>query len=211
MWPAVLLFLLSLLGLVGAINALRQPAVHRHPALRPPWLPALLTAEAVPIRIVVHGLIAAVLIWAGALDHLAGRVGLAMTLVTWVGYAVIQWRAAGTKRVVSEALSAADIDPTGFAHVDWQRVVTAYPYRMPAGISRLEDIEYASGLRLDVYRRRDLGDGLPPALLYVHGGFWRGGNRRQRPRTKSISFRFHPTGWVGRHRGRQAGKASVGP
>lgn len=194
MWSAVLLFLISVFGLVGAINALRSPALHRHPALRPPWLPALLTAEAIPLRIAFHAVVAGLLIWAGALDYVAGQVGLAMTLLTWAAYIVIQWKATRTRRVVAEALSSVDVDPAGFAHVDWRRVLTAYPYRIPRNLTRLEDIEYAPNLYLDVYRRRDLAPGQHPALLYVHGGSWRGGNRRQQGRP--LLHRLAESGWI---------------
>lgn len=194
MFAATLLFLLSLLGFIGAINALRGPATDRRPGLRPPWLPALLTAEAVPVRVLIHAAIGAVLIWAGALDRLAGRVGLVLTLLTWAGYVVIQWRAAATEKVMGEALATAGIDSADFAHVEWRRVLTAYPYRLPNDIERLEDIEYAPGLQLDVYRQRDLDPGPRPALLYVHGGSWRGGNRRQQGRP--LLHRLASSGWV---------------
>lgn len=191
---AAFLFILSLLGLIGAVNALRGPATHRRPHLRPPFLPAILTAEAVPLRVAVHALAMVLLIWAGALDHPAGKAGLLLAVVTWIGYAVIQWRAATTKRVVRESLEEVDIGSDGFAHVDWRRVLTVYPYRLPKGTERVEDIEYAPGLMLDVYRRRDLGGDVCPALLYVHGGSWRGGNRRQQGRP--LLHRLSTEGWV---------------
>jgi acetyl esterase/lipase len=195
MIPASLLFVLSLLGLIGAANALRGPATDRHPGLRPPFLPALLTAEAVPLRVIVHAAVAALLIWAGALDRLAGRIGLALTLLTWLGYVVIQWRASRTKHVMAAALDESGVESSGFAHVDWRRVLAAYPYRIPAGVDRIEDIEYAPGLNLDIYRDRDLGSGAHPALLFVHGGSWRGGNRRQQGRP--LLHRLAAGGWIG--------------
>lgn len=195
MFAASLLFLLSLVGLIGAFNALRGPGTELRPGLRPPFLPALLTAEAVPVRALIHALLVAVLVWAGALDHLVGRIGLALSLLTWVGYVVIQWRAARTKRVMASALNAAGVDPEGFAHVDWRRVVAAYPYRLPRDVERIEDIEYAAGLHLDVYRRRDLDPGAHPTILYVHGGSWRGGNRRQQGRP--LLHRLAGAGWIG--------------
>ncbi len=195
MLAGYLLFLLSLLGLLGAINALRGPATHRRPGLRPPFLPVLLTAEAVPLRVVVHALVGGLLIWVGALDHLAGRVGLVLTLLTWLGYAAIQWRAAGTKRVMADALDAAGLPSSGFAHVDWKRVLAVYPYRVPDEVERLDDIEYTDGLRLDVYRSRQSDNELRPALLYVHGGSWRGGNRRQQGRP--LLHRLASNGWIG--------------
>lgn len=194
MIAASLLFVLSLLGLIGAINALRGPATHRRPHLRPLFLPAILTAEAVPIRVTVHAVVGAALIAAGALDHLAGRVGLVLTLLTWTGYVVVQWRARATKRVVRTALDEAGISSEGFAHVDWRRVLAAYPYRIPGEVERIGDIEYIPGLMLDLYRRRDLGEGAHPTLLYVHGGSWRGGNRRQQGRP--LLHRLAQEGWV---------------
>ena len=194
MFAAALLFVLSLLGLIGALNALRHPATHRRPALRPPFLPALLTAEAVPLRFLIHVVLVLVLVWLGALDHLPGRVGLVLTLLTWIAYVAIQWRAASTKRVMAQALAEAGIGPKGFAHVDWRRVVAAYPYRLPKSVMRAEDIEYDDGLHVDVYRRRDLDPGPHPSLLYVHGGSWRGGNRRQQGRP--LLHRMADNGWV---------------
>ena len=193
MLAAAILFLLSLLGLLGAVNALRGPATDRRPVLRPPFLPTLLTAEAVPLRVAIHAVVALLLIWAGALDHLAGRVGLVLTAMTWVGYVVIQWRAAGTKKVVADALESVGIPDEDYAHVDWNRVLAAYPYSVPADVERIDDIEYAPDLHLDVYRGQS---GSPqPALLYVHGGSWRGGNRRQQGRP--LLHRLARHGWVG--------------
>ncbi|MDJ0960290.1 MAG: alpha/beta hydrolase [Acidimicrobiia bacterium] len=188
------LFVLSLFALVGAINALRAANADRHPALRPWWFPALLAAEAVPLRVTIHAIVGALLIWAGALEHRIGRIGLWLTVATWVGYVVIQWRAARTKHVVAEALRKAGIDPDGFAHIEWRRVFAAYPYRLPRDIERIEDIEYADGVAVDVYRRRDLGPGPHPALLQIHGGSWRGGNRRQQARP--LLHRMARAGWV---------------
>jgi acetyl esterase/lipase len=194
MLAARILFVLSLFALVGAANALRSANADRHPALRPWWFPALLSAEAVPLRVAIHSVIAALLVWGGALEHRIGWVGLWLTIITWVGYVVIQWRAARTKHVVADALEAAGIDPEGYAHVEWRRVLTAYPYRVPDDIERIEDLEYAEGLAVDVYRRRGLGPGPHPALLQIHGGSWRGGNRRQQARP--LLHRMARAGWV---------------
>lgn len=194
MLAASLLFLLSLFGLLGAWNALRAANTHRHPALRPWWFPALLTAEAVPLRIVLHAIVAAILIAAGALDYTAGRVGLALTLLTWVGYGVIQYRAAGAKVAIARALDEMGVDSADFAHVNWRRVLHAYPYRTPRNVERIEDVEYAPGLQLDIYRAVDAPPGPRPALLQIHGGSWRGGNRRQQARP--LIHRLAERGWV---------------
>lgn len=194
MLAALLLFLLGLLGLIGALNALRGPATDRRPGLRPPFLPALLTAEAVPIRVLLHAAAAVLLIWAGALDRLAGRAGLILTALTWLGYVLIQWRAARTKWVMAAALDQVGIDAGGFARIEWPRVLAAYPYRIPRNVERVEDLEYSPDLQLDIYRRRDLAGGLYPAILYVHGGSWRGGNRRQQGRP--LLHRLAAAEWI---------------
>ena len=194
MLAARALFVLSLLGLLGALNALRETKPGQHPALRPWWFPALLTAEAVPLRVAIHAIVMLLLIWAGALDHRIGWMGFWLTIVTWVDYAFIQWRASRAKSVVAAALENVGISSDRYAHVDWRRVLAAYPYRIPATVTRIEDVEYAPGLHLDVYRRRDLEPGLHPTLLQIHGGSWRGGNRRQQARP--LVHRLAQRGWV---------------
>ncbi len=194
MIAARILFLLSLFALAGAVNALRAANAHRHPLFRPWWLPALLTAEAVPLRIAIHAVVTLVLVALGALDYTAGRIGLALTVLTWLGYAAIQFRARGAKRAMAGALEDMGVDAEGFARVEWRSVLRAYPYRMPAGIERIGDIEYAPGQQLDVYRSRKLEPGPHPAILQIHGGSWRGGNRRQQARP--LLHRLAGQGWI---------------
>lgn len=194
MLAARVLFLLSFFGLIGAINALRRANADRHPALRPWWLPALFAAEAVPLRVTIHAVLAALLVWAGALEHAVGRLGLTLTALTWLGYALIQFRALGAKRAMAGALGELGVDATDFAHVDWRRVAAAYPYRIPSDVERIDDVEYAPGLHLDVYRQRGLDAGPHPALLQIHGGSWSGGNRRQQARP--LIHRLASQGWI---------------
>jgi acetyl esterase/lipase len=194
MIAANILFLLSLFALFGAINALRSANAHRHPILRPWWFPALLTAEAVPLRLAIHGAITIGLIALGALDHTAGRVGLALTLITWLGDGVIQYRAADAKRAMATALDEMGIRSDGFAHVAWRDVLRAYPYRTPRDVERIDDIEYAPGLHLDIYRGRGHAPGPHPAIVQIHGGSWRGGNKRQQGRP--LLHRLARRGWI---------------
>jgi acetyl esterase/lipase len=194
MIAARILFLLSLFALVGAINALRSANTDRHPLLRPWWLPALLTAEAVPLRITIHAVIVAVLVAFGALDYTVGRAGMVLTLLTWAGYVVIQYRAARAKREMASALEDMGVDPEGFAHVGWRDVLRAYPYRTPRDIERIDDIEYAAGVHLDVYRAANHIGGQGPAILQIHGGSWRGGNKRQQARP--LLHRLARRGWI---------------
>jgi acetyl esterase/lipase len=94
---------------------------------------------------------------------------------------------------MAAALEEVGVDPDGFAHVEWRRLFTAYPYRVPKDLERIEDLEYAPGLHLDLYRSPD-APGPRPALLQVHGGGWSGGNRRQQARP--LMDRMAAAGWV---------------
>lgn len=194
MAAASVLFVISLFGIIGAINALQAAGADRHPALRPWWFPAMLTAESIPLRVTIHAALVVLLIWAGALDYRIGRIGLGLTLGTWVLYGLLQYRAARAKRAMADALDELGVSTSGFAHVRWTRVLTAYPYRVPTDVERIEDIEYSPGLHLDVYRRRGLAPGLHPAILQIHGGSWRGGNRRQQGRP--LLHRLAQKGWI---------------
>ncbi len=190
---AILFFLLAVFGAWGAWNALRDPSTERHPILRPKWLPVMLIQEAVPLRIAVHAGLAALFILAGALEERLGRIALGLSVATWVIYALLQFRSARAKRAMADALEAAGIDSAGFSHIEWRRLLAVYPYRVPAGLERIEDIEYAPGLFLDIYRMPGAGS-RRPALLQIHGGGWTGGNRRQQARP--LMDRMAANGWI---------------
>ena len=94
---------------------------------------------------------------------------------------------------MAEALEEAGLVARGFAEVEPALVALGYPYRVPPHLERVEDIEYAPGLHLDVYRRSDAP--VPgPALLQVHGGSWTGGHRRQQARP--LLHRMAAKGWT---------------
>lgn len=192
MIAARILFVLSLLGLIGAANALWRPNHDRSWVFRPWWLFAVLTGELVPLRIAIHGLLVVVLAAFGALDHRAGRIGLWLTAFTWAGYGWLQWRARRTRHVMNAALDRAGIPASPGARAPWGRILAGYPYRVPSGVQRVEDIEYAPGLHLDLYRSQ--APEPRPVLVQIHGGSWRGGNRRQqaRPLLHGLAHR----GWV---------------
>ena len=192
MLAARTLFVLSLIGAFGAANALRGANTHRPEHLRPLWLPAMLTAELVPLRVLSHGATVGVLWWFGALEHRIGRIGLALTVATWIGYGVLQGRSARTRRAMEDGLAEVGVPSDGTYPISRLRVATGYPFRVPAGVERIENIEYAPGLHLDLYRNRDRG--LRPAVLQVHGGSWSRGNRRQQARP--LMHILAERGWI---------------
>jgi acetyl esterase/lipase len=191
---AQILFLTSLLGLLGAVNAVRKLDPRRHPLLRPWWFPALLTAELVPARVIIHGAVLSACVAASALDHVAGRLGLWLTAAAWVLYVPIQMRATAARPAIAASLLEMGLEARDTAPVDWRSVTLGWPYRLPSGVERVEDLEFAPGLMLDVYRRGDLGPGPHPTILHVHGGGWRGGDRRQQARP--MLHRLAGAGWL---------------
>ncbi|NNF68338.1 MAG: alpha/beta hydrolase [Acidimicrobiia bacterium] len=185
-----MLLVVGVIGLFGAINALRRPRPDRHPALQPWWLPAMLVAELIPIRIAVHAVIGIVAIWLGALDHLSGRVGVVLTLLTWIGYGVLQARSHRALPALRRALNEIGITDVE-AEVEWSRALAGYPYRTPDTIEVIEDIEYGEGLALDLYRTAGEDK---PIVVQIHGGGWRGGHKRQQARP--LLHRMARDGWL---------------
>jgi acetyl esterase/lipase len=160
------------------------------------WLPVMLTTETVPLRLVWR-LILTLAAWAlGGLDGLVGGIGLAMTAVAVALLLVALARGLRAGPVMRRALAGVGIDHDPRRAVRWGRAVAAYPYRIPAGIERIEALEYAPGLFLDVYRSTGWEASAPvAAVVNIHSGGWHGGNRRQtaRPLLHEVARR----GWIG--------------
>jgi len=72
--------------------------------------------------------------------------------------------------------------------------MTANPYLLPRSVLRIENIEYAPGLALDIYRERAHDRAPSPTLVHIHGGGWHGGNRRQQGRP--LIHHMAAQGWV---------------
>lgn len=182
MFAAAFFFFIGLLGFLNALNALRISTPQTPPLRRPLWIPMLITAELVPLRIVLRVIVGGFLIWAGALDYQAGRIALWLTVATWGVYVLLVKRSFATRQSMRAALSSVGIAAGGNGRIDWPRALVAWPWRVPGHVERIEDVEYAPGLRLDLYRPRSVSLDSAPMLLQVHGGGWRGGNRRQQAR-----------------------------
>lgn len=193
MFAASLFFFVAVIGFLGALNTLRKAGPDRHPIRRPLWIPMLITAELVPLRVIGRIILGGLLIWAGALDFRAGRIALWLTLATWAIYVVLVRRSFKTREAMRTALAHAGID-VGRPHIEWSRAIPAWPWRVPSNLERVEDVEYAPGLHLDLYRPRSRKLTAAPILLHVHGGGWRGGNRRQQARP--LMDRLAESGWL---------------
>ncbi len=175
---SILLLIMGVWAIAATFNAFRP--------LRNDWLllPSMLWSwvviELPAQHVLVQMALTAVLAWLGAFDSPIGWVGLALLVVSWVGGVVLTAQSRGARGVVERTLATAGIQPSGSDVPAW-RVVAAFPYR-GRSVERLRDIPFrrVAGrvLKLDIYRSRRGGPSRP-ILLYLHGGAWIVGDKRE--------------------------------
>ncbi len=180
----------SLIGAALVVNAYA-------PIRREPWSTPCFVLGWTPSELPVHFALLAVggslaFCTAGALSAWPGWVGLALSAGSVVGLGGLSVVAHRSGRVVDRALadafggSAPPETPASWLR-GW-RLVVAVPFRWP-GIVRTRNIDYwgdgSYRHKLDVLRRRPVarkavepGAGAP-VLVYVHGGAWVIGDKRQ--------------------------------
>ncbi len=140
----------------------------------------------------------------GALHGWAGWLGLALAIVGWVG--LIGLGVAGRRaedvvaRSLDEVRSAAfpvpDV-PTPPVWGRWWRVTRAFPLKSRAVEANCNIDYWGDGLkrhRLDVYRSRLAPPTAAPVMVYVHGGAWVIGDKREQG--KPMMFELVARGWV---------------
>ena len=196
------LFALGLVGGAGSLSAVR-PARHEPltvVSLVLGWLPS----EA-PVQLwVVEVVVTAALVAAGALDAWPGWVGLAVTVASWP-VLVVQLaagrRAAGAVSSALEDATGGLAVPAGFDPTPrWNtlgHVALAVPVR-PRSLRRVRGIDYWGDgdrrHRLDVLARRDGPPVGGPVLVYVHGGAWVFGDKREQG--LPLLYELAERGWV---------------
>ena len=149
------------------------------------FLAASLVIELAWVHLVVGGAVVALLVWAGALDHWAGWVGLALALAEGVALAVTIVRSRATARLADAAL--ADL-------------TDELPGRAASRTTRTRNVVFARvagrELKLDIVAPADpAADGARrPALVQIHGGAWVVGDKREQglPLLKALAKQ----GWV---------------
>ncbi len=157
------------------------------------WLVGWLTSELALHHLAGQLVIGGVLAATGGLDRAVGAIGLAALGLSALGLVHHVRLATDSTRVVERGLAAglgrdyhdripaavrAAYDPT----TSWRRLATILPWR-PRTVQRIATVDYARAggrpQRLDLYRGPERFPGPRPVFVYVHGGGWVTGNRRQ--------------------------------
>lgn len=144
-----------------------------------------------PSELPVHFAVLAVggtaaFVTAGAISGWPGWAGLALSVAAVAGLCGLAAVAARAGRVVDEALldtfgpeAPPRIRP---AWLRGWRLVVAVPFRWP-GISRVRNVDYWGDgnyrHKLDILNRRSVVPEGAPVLVYIHGGAWVMGDKRQ--------------------------------
>ncbi|HET6810198.1 MAG TPA: alpha/beta hydrolase [Acidimicrobiales bacterium] len=185
-----LLLALSLVGLALTANAYQPPQWGFTSPLA--FFPGWLVSELPVHTIVGQAVVTAVLVPLGALDHAAGWVGLALCIVSWLGLGglVVQAGRAGgvLEAALDDGLGPAwreqrdrRLSSAGARVIDRAQLVVPFVMR-DRRVEKLRNVDYwgdgRRAHRLDIYRpREDCRDA--PVLVYIHGGGWVIGDKRE--------------------------------
>ncbi len=178
MFVAILLLLLGLWSASATINALRP---FRQTALLFPSMFWSWFVIGVPSQLVLfQAIVAAFLIWAGALEHPFGWIGIALLISAWLGTIVLLSRTRSSGHVVDAALAKADVTRSGPSVPVW-RVLLAVPFRGWT-VKKIRNVPFrrVAGhvVKLDIYRDKTDRENRP-VFMYIHGGGWVMGDKRE--------------------------------
>jgi acetyl esterase/lipase len=140
----------------------------------------------------------------GALDGWAGWLGLAVAVVNWVGLFGLGLAGLKASDVTATALSEVRTEalpipavPTDPTWGRWWRVTRAIPLKGRA-VDATRNLDYwgdgSPRQRLDIYWSRLAPPDKAPVMVYVHGGAWVIGEKREQG--KPMMFELVARGWV---------------
>jgi acetyl esterase/lipase len=191
--------------LIGAVAvALAYRPIRREPftmlSFACAWIAGELAFQNIVWQLVATGLF----IWFGALENWAGWLGLAVAVVDWVGLIGLGIAGRRAGRVTAAALGEVRNDafsiptePTAPTWGRWWRVTRAIPFRSRA-VRMTRNIDYWGDgnrrHRLDVYQSRLAPPGKAPVMVYIHGGAWMVGEKREQG--KPMMYELVARGWV---------------
>jgi acetyl esterase/lipase len=191
--------------IVGAIAvALTYRPIRREPLTIVSFVMASWTGELAIQNIVWQLLATALFIQFGALDAWAGWLGLAFAVAGWAGLVGLAVSGLGAAEITAEALAdvRSDTFPVPTQRTvptwgRWWRVTRAIPMKSRA-VQETHNVDYwGDGRprhRLDIYRSRLVPRENAPVVVYVHGGGWVIGNKREQG--KPMMFELVARGWV---------------
>jgi acetyl esterase/lipase len=175
---AVILLLGSLISAAFTYNAYLPVRGDRR-LLIPSFFASWLTMELAGHHLLWQMLVSAGLVALGALHHVVGWLGLAVSGISWIGLIVLIVQGRGSAQAMRDALSGVVTNWAG-NRIAWWRLITPMPFRH-AAVRRVRNVEYARTggrrLRLDIYEPRTPGT-RRPALMQIHGGAWIVGDKR---------------------------------
>ncbi len=146
-----------------------------------------ITIEGAPLWLVVEAVVAALLVWGGALANPAGWVGLVLVVASWLYQLGLLVQGRATRTIATTALGEFGLEALSArpaVRPDKVRVERNIVFRRVAGRQ----------LKLDVYRPRTEGQARP-AILQIHGGAWVIGDKREQGLPLLRHLAAH--GWVG--------------
>ena len=194
----------SLVGAVLVANAFR-PARHQL-LLVPSFFAGWYTAE-MPVWHIAWQVAATVAFGVeGALGSWPGWVALGVNAASWTGLVVHARISAGARGVFDRAeeempLPASDVDglPVHGGDTMWRFPRLLYPLPRPArSVRAVRNVDYAGdGIRahrLDIIRRRGDPPEGAPVLVYIHGGAWVIGDKREQG--LPLLYELARRGWV---------------
>jgi acetyl esterase/lipase len=191
--------------LVGAAAvALAYHPIRREPFTVVSFVAGWIAGE-LAFQNIVWQMIAAVLfVTYGALDAWAGWLALAIAALGWIGLVGLGLAGLRSGDITSAALAEVRRPsfpvperPTPPTWGNWWRVTRAIPFKSRA-VQATRDLDYwgdgSRYHRLDVYRSRLAPAQQAPVMIYVHGGAWVIGDKREQG--KPMMYELVARGWV---------------
>ena len=194
--------IVTLFGLL-AVTCAYLP-VRREPLTVVTFFLAWIAGELAFQNIVWQMVATALFIWAGALAAWQGWIGLVVAVVVWLGLVGLGVVGRRADRVTAAALDDVRTDafpvppdPTAPNWGRWWRITRAIPLRSRQ-VQAVCDIDYVGdGLsrhRLDIYRSALASPQGAPVMVYIHGGAWIIGDKREQG--KPMMYELVARGWV---------------
>lgn len=183
-----------MVGALFTLNAfvrVRQVPVLFWPSLFGSWVTTELAIHHVAVQAVMTG----VFVWFGALETLPGLIALGITLVSWLGLAVLFRQGRRAREAFNEALADLVPSATGGRVPLVQQLVPFWFRRR--GVRVTKNIVYrriaGRRIRLDVVAPDEFKP-MRPALLQIHGGAWVIGDKREQGHP--LMSHLAANGWV---------------